>query len=53
MKKIMFGIALMLFGFMCLYVATQSNWRGVDIVGVMSGIFGLATSITGFCEKEK
>ena len=28
--------------------------KGVlDIVGVMSGILGLATSITGFCEKEK
>ena len=53
MKKILLGIAFIIFGFMCAYVAVQGEWRGVDIVGVISGVLGLAFSITGFFEKDK
>jgi len=53
MKKILLGIALILFGFMCVYVATQAAWRGVDILGLIIGIFGLMLSIIGFYEKER
>ena len=52
-KKILLGIALILFGFMCVYVAVQGDYRGADIVGLFSGILGLVLAITGFFEKEK
>ena len=31
MKKVLLGIALILFGFNLTYIAVQAEWRGVDI----------------------
>lgn len=53
MKKILFGIALILFGLMCFYVAIQGELRGLDTLGLICGFLGLLSSIVGFCEKEK
>ncbi len=51
MKKILFGIALMLFGFFCFYVSVGANWEIVQAVGLLIPIIGLVFSIIGFSEK--
>lgn len=53
MKKIVFGIALILFGFSMAYVSLVS-WRGiVQPVSCVFIILGLIFSIFGFFEREK
>ena len=51
MKKILFGIVLILFGFFCFYVSLKTNWPFVQILGLLIPIIGLGFSIFGFTEK--
>ena len=53
MKKILFGIALILFGFSIAYISTQAHWAIVQAVSVASVFVGLVFSILGFIESEK
>jgi hypothetical protein len=53
MKRILFGIALILFGFNCTYVAGQAGWYGIDILGICFSVLGLIISIIGVMENEK
>ncbi|MBO5897054.1 MAG: hypothetical protein J6Q83_07130 [Clostridia bacterium] len=51
MKKILFGIALILFGFFCFYVSVEANWLIVHILGLLFPVIGLAFAINGFWGK--
>ena len=51
-KKILFGIALMIFGFGCVYVGALTNWTPAQVVGLISPIVGIAFAIIGYFEKE-
>lgn len=53
MKNILFGIALILFGFICIYVAVQGGWGGLDVFGIIIGVCGLMFSISGLIEKRE
>lgn len=53
MKKIAFGIALILFGFSMFYISTQALWGIMELVSVLSVFAGLVFSIFGFTDKEK
>ena len=53
MKKIVFGIALILFGFSTFYISVLSEWVILQLVSILSVLIGLSFSIFGFIEKEK
>ena len=53
MKKIVFGIALILFGFSMAYISVQASWAIMQAVSVLSVFVGLGFSIFGFIEREK
>ncbi len=53
MKKIVFGIALILFGFSMAYISVQAEWGIMQVVSVLSVFSGLIFSIFGFIEREK
>lgn len=53
MKKIVFGIALILFGFSMAYISVQAQWGIVQVVSFLSVWIGLFFSIFGFIQKEK
>lgn len=53
MKKIVFGIALILFGFSMAYISVQGQWAIMPAVSILSVFIGLFFSISGFIEKEK
>ena len=52
MKKVLLGIALILFGFNLTYIAVQAEWQGVDIFGLSVSIAGLALSLHSGLKKE-
>lgn len=53
MKKIAFGISLILFGFSMAYISVQAQWAIIQLVSLLSVFIGLVFSIFGFFEKEK
>lgn len=53
MKKIVFGIALILFGFSMAYISMQARWVIMPIVSLLSVFIGLVFSIFGFIERDK
>ncbi len=53
MKKIVFGIALILFGFSMAYISIQAEWGIMQVVSVLSVFIGLFFSIFGFIERKK
>lgn len=53
MKKIVFGIALILFGFSMAYISFQAQWGLMQPVSLLAVFVGLIFSIFGFFEKEK
>ena len=53
MKKIAFGISLILFGFSMAYISFQAAWGIMQPVSVLSVFVGLFFSIFGFFEREK
>ena len=53
MKKIVFGIALILFGFSMAYIPVQAQWGIMQVVSILSVWIGLVFSIFGFIQKEK
>ena len=52
-KKILFGIALMIFGFGCCYVGELTSWYFAEIVGLISPLVGIGFAIIGYFEKEE
>ena len=53
MKQIVFGIAVILFGFSIAYISTQAQWAMMQALSLLSVFAGLALSILGFIEREK
>lgn len=53
MKKIVFGIALILFGLSIAYISVQAQWTIMAPVSLLSVFVGLGFSIFGFIEREK
>lgn len=53
MKKIVFGIALILFGFSMAYISVQAQWAIMQAISILSIFIGLFFSIFGFIKKEK
>ena len=53
MKKIVFGIAVILFGLSIAYISTQAQWPIMQAVSLVSVFVGLGFSIFGFIVREK
>lgn len=53
MKTILFGIALMLFGFSMAYISVQAQWGIMQVISLLSVFIGLLFSIFGFIAPEK
>ena len=53
MKKIVFGIALMLFGFSTFYISNLADWIILQYVAMLSVFIGLFFSIFGYIEDKK
>ena len=53
MKKILFGIALILFGFNMTYVGTISGEGLFEILGLGCSVLGLGFSIVGYFSKSE
>lgn len=53
MKKMVFGISLILFGFSLAYISVQAQVVIAQLVSVLSVFVGLGFSFFGFIEKEK
>lgn len=51
MKKILFGIALILFGLFCFYVSVKTDWELLQVLGLLIPVAGLGFSIAGFLEN--
>ena len=52
MKKVLVGIALILFGFNLTYIAVQAEWQGVDVFGLCVSLAGLVISVKAGLQKE-
>lgn len=52
MKKVLVGIALIIFGFNLTYIAVQAEWQGVDIFGLCVSFTGLFISLKAGLQKE-
>ena len=52
-KKSLFGIALMIFGFGCVYVGALTNWTPAQVVGLITPIIGIGFAVIGYFEKEE
>lgn len=53
MKKIVFGIALIMFGLCMGYFSVLSDWGIMQLASLLSAVIGLVFSIFGFIEKER
>ena len=53
MKKILFGIALILFGFYMTYVGSISGEGLFEILGLGCAGFGLGFSVVGYFSKSE
>lgn len=51
MKKMIFGIALILFGFSMAYISTQAQWAIMQPVSLLAVFAGLLFAVWGFIEK--
>lgn len=52
-KKILFGIALILFGFFCLYASSLGEWIVGELVGLITPIIGVGFAISGLLDKSE
>lgn len=52
MKKLIFGIALILFGFSTAYISAQAQWAIMQPVSLLAVFAGLLFAVWGFIEKE-
>ena len=52
-KKILFGIALMIFGFGCCYVGALTDWTPAQVVGLISPVVGIGFAVVGYLGKEE
>ena len=53
MKKILFGIALILFGFYCTYISEIAHWGIVTIAGIIFSVAGILVSVFAVLGEDK
>ena len=52
MKKMIFGIAMILFGFSMAYISAQAQWAIMHPVSLLAEFAGLLFAVWGFVKKE-
>lgn len=52
-KKILFGIALILLGFFCLYASSLGEWNVGTVIGIIIPIFGVGFAVGGLLDKSE
>jgi hypothetical protein len=52
-KKILFGIALILSGFFCLYASSLGEWGVGEVIGLIIPIVGVCFAIAGLLDKSE
>ena len=52
-KRILFGIALILFGFFCLYASSLGQWGAGEVIGLIIPVIGVGFAIRGFLDKSE
>ncbi len=52
-KKILFGIALILLGFLCLYASSLGEWGVGEVIGLVIPIIGVGFAISGLLDKSE
>ena len=50
-KKILFGIALIILGFLGLYVSSLGEWGVGEVIGLIIPIIGFGFAIVGLLDK--
>ena len=50
-KKILFGITLILLGFLCLYASSLGEWGIGEVIGLIIPIIGVVFAIVGLLDK--
>ena len=53
MKKVLLGIALILFGFNLTYVSINAGWSPMDVIGLLISVVGIVVSLIGGFSKDK
>lgn len=52
-KKILFGIALILLGFLCLYASSLGEWGVGEVIGLIIPVIGVGFAIAGLLDKSE
>ncbi len=52
-KKILFGIALILLGFVCLYASSLGEWGVGQVIGLIIPVVGSIFAIIGLLDKSE
>lgn len=52
MKKVLLGIAIILFGFNLSYIAIHAQWSGIDIMGLCVSVAGLAVCLISGLSRD-
>lgn len=52
-KKILFGIALILLGFFCLYASSLGEWVVGEAIGLILPVVGFGFAIVGLLDKSE
>ncbi len=50
-KKILFGITLIILGFFCLYASSLGEWGVGEVIGLFIPVVGVGFSIVGLLDK--
>lgn len=51
-KKILFGIALIVFGCFCMYASSLGEWGTGEVIGLIIPIIGIGFAISGLICKD-
>ena len=52
-KRILFGIALILLGFVCLCASSLGEWGVGEVIGLIIPVVGVGFAIGGFLDKSE
>ena len=52
-KKILFGISLILLGFLCLYASSLGEWGSGEVIGLIIPVIGFVFAIVGLLDKSE
>ena len=52
-KKILFGIALIILGFFCLYASSLGEWGVGEVIGIIIPVVGVGFAFVGLLDKSE